>query len=121
VVTNRLSKAVRLVWSMYDPTRKQVLELSKYRFPLYKKDGELSKKYKVKYVCRGCSEFFESNEIQVDHITPIGVMPRFPFKEGELEAWFNKVFCPESNLQILCKPCHKIKSAQEAKERVCKT
>lgn len=78
-----------------------------------KKTGRQAKHYK----CNSCFGEFPSSEVQVDHIQPV----IDPFK-GFI-SWdevIKRMFCSVSNFQVLCKPCHLIKSNAEkrqAKER----
>lgn len=66
------------------------------------------------YRCAMCSGEFVAKEVQVDHIEPV-VDPTEGFVSWE--AYIDRMFCEEENLQVLCKPCHKIKTAEERKER----
>lgn len=71
------------------------------------------KRKRVSYECKKCKEKVSSSDINVDHIIPIG---RGVYNGIEDAHYFySLVFCPYSNLQILCKTCHKQKSAQERK------
>ena len=71
------------------------------------------KRKRVSYRCEDCQELFSSTEINVDHIQPIG---KGVYEEiRDAEAFYDLVFCDHSNLQILCKTCHKKKSAHERK------
>lgn len=80
----------------------------------YRNSGEIhSKRKRVSYPCSGCGKLFKGNEVNVDHIDPIG-HGVFDKIEDTIE-FFNAVYCDESNLQILCKSCHKEKTAKEKK------
>jgi 5-methylcytosine-specific restriction endonuclease McrA len=110
--------ALRQVWSRYSPERKQVLADAKVTQTKTNKDGSISKRPDVYYTCNGCKELFKLSEIQVDHDTPVGTSPGWPPDgSGMWDRYLLSINCPESNLQVLCKPCHNIKTAQEAKER----
>lgn len=69
------------------------------------------------YKCNCCYGEFPSSEVQVDHIQPV----IDPFK-GFI-TWdevIKRMFCGVDGFQVLCKPCHTIKSNAEkrqAKER----
>jgi 5-methylcytosine-specific restriction endonuclease McrA len=65
------------------------------------------------YTCALCSKVHPSSNVQVDHILPV-VAP-----EG-FDTWgtyIERLFCEQDNLQVVCKPCHKKKSASERKAR----
>jgi 5-methylcytosine-specific restriction endonuclease McrA len=59
-----------------------------------------------KYECADCGEIFKRKEIEVDHKIPVG---RF---EG-FDKYIERLFCDSRYLQILCKSCHKKKTAKD--------
>ena len=75
-----------------------------------KRSGRLAEHYR----CASCDSFFVARDVQVDHIEPV-VSPQ----EGFQDWWtyINRLYCEADNLQVLCKPCHKQKTAEERKER----
>lgn len=77
-----------------------------------KKDGSIAKKPHVFYKCAKCQKEFNSANIQVDHIEPV-VPLNIPSKHLSYNTLIERLFCDESNLQILCKVHHKEKSQQE--------
>lgn len=112
-----ISSALRRVWSLYSPTRKEALEIAKMELTLINKDGSISKRKKFMYLCQGCGKFFDKKEVQVDHIEPVGSVPDWPGNPGDWEKYIKAVNCEVENLQILCKPCHNKKSAEENAQR----
>jgi len=58
------------------------------------------------YQCMACKQLFPASQIQVDHIKPIGYNKSW-------DEFINNLFCEADNLQVLCKPCHKIKTNKE--------
>ena len=62
------------------------------------------------YKCAQCHNEFTTTNIQVDHKQPI-INPRVGF-EG-WDVYIDRLYCEKDNLQILCKPCHAIKTKQE--------
>lgn len=65
------------------------------------------------YECAECHKRFPAKDIQVDHVVPVVPVTGF-------ETWDNVIenlFCEADNLQVLCKPCHKLKSQKERQER----
>lgn len=50
--------------------------------------------------CNHCHFYFEKKGIKVDHIIPVG-----PPKE-DWTGYITRLFCDESNLQVLCNYCH---------------
>lgn len=75
-----------------------------------KKSGRLALHYK----CASCKKHFLGTEVEVDHIIPV-VDPFTGFTTWD--DYINRLFCSADNLQVLCKPCHKKKSAKERKLR----
>ena len=89
--------------------KKAFLDRHRVESPTYKKDGSLSKKISVDWECACCGEMVKSDNLNVDHIEPIG-----SFKSiEEVVDFFFRVFCAFDNLQILCKICHSRKTKYE--------
>lgn len=72
--------------------------------------GRIAKHYR----CAACSGEFPQTLIQVDHINPV-VDPQEGFTTWD--DVISNLFCEQDNLQVLCKPCHKIKTQNERKSR----
>lgn len=79
----------------YDPKRKRV-------------------KFWVK--CELCGGWEAKSNIQIDHFEPV-VPINSSFDEMSLDEVVNRMWCEENMLQPLCKPCHKLKTQAENKER----
>jgi 5-methylcytosine-specific restriction endonuclease McrA len=62
------------------------------------------------YQCAACSVEFVSNDVQVDHTSPV-VEPSKGFISWDV--YVDRLFCEKDNLQVLCLNCHKKKSATE--------
>lgn len=65
-----------------------------------------------RYTCNHCKEAFLEKDIQVDHIDkviPIGSS----INDMTFDDFINRLFCTVEELQILCKPCHLIKTKEE--------
>lgn len=67
-----------------------------------------------RYQCAFCMKLFSDKQIQIDHINPV-----VEVNSGfiNLDEFAKRLFCDDSNLQILCKPCHKEKTASENRLR----
>lgn len=75
-----------------------------------KKDGTKSKRYRVYYTCAGCGgRDFTAKQIQMDHISPIGL-------HTEMETWIKHLFCDATSYQCLCLSCHKHKTKEDRKQ-----
>ena len=62
------------------------------------------------YSCSICEGEFPQREVQVDHIVPVGSCPTW-------DIFIEKLFCEKDNLQVVCKPCHKIKTKEERESK----
>jgi 5-methylcytosine-specific restriction endonuclease McrA len=61
------------------------------------------------YECAHCKNQFGRKEVHVDHKIP--VIPLHGTNDFNLII--ERMFCPASGLQVLCKPCHKQKTKIE--------
>jgi len=74
-----------------------------------KKDGKRHKRPTTYYVCAECKGKFLAKDINVDHRIAIGQL----FDAAHLSGFIERMWCKYGNLQVLCKDCHKVKSAYE--------
>ncbi len=63
------------------------------------------------YKCAVCQKDHKRKNIDVDHITAIGKFTTF-------DKYIEKLFCDSSGLRVLCKPCHKIKTASDKSKKL---
>ena len=68
---------------------------------------------KMVYVCACCNDNFFRDEIQCDHIQPVVPVTGFVSYDDTIK----RMFCEKEGYQVLCKPCHTIKSNKENEER----
>jgi len=94
------------------PVVQEVLKEHRQEHPQYNKDGTLAKKPAVRYPCVECHNLHMGKNIQVDHIEPV-IPLNIPAKHACMDVVIGRLFCNKSNLQILCKDCHKTKSKEE--------
>ena len=73
----------------------------------------VGKRHKWVYTCEHCEGEFMDKEIQVDHIKPTGSLNEY----SDLPGFVQRLYCEKADMQILCKPCHLIKTANERRER----
>ena len=66
-------------------------------------------RHRFEYPCAHCDNYFKATEVQVDHIVPAGSLKDDP------ASFIQGLYCEPDNLQVLCKPCHKLKTAEERK------
>jgi hypothetical protein len=70
-------------------------------------------RHKFEYQCAKCKKWYQDKEVAIDHIEPAGSLKKY----GDLPRFVETLFCEADNLQILCHPCHTVKTAKERKER----
>lgn len=70
-----------------------------------------------RYICKSCGQAYGAKDVQVDHIDPV-VPLNVHVKDMFYQEIIDRMFCEKENLQVLCKPCHKIKTNKERKERL---
>lgn len=70
-------------------------------------------RHRFEYQCNHCNEWFKDSDTQVDHIVPAGSLLSYDHLPGFVE----RLFCEPDGLQVLCKPCHQVKTNDERKER----
>jgi|TARA_R110000851_G_scaffold142080_1_gene280422 5-methylcytosine-specific restriction endonuclease McrA len=79
-----------------------------------KKTGHMAYHYK----CAACTDLFVADDVQVDHIAPV-VDPAVGFVDWN--TFIERLYCEIAYFQVLCKPCHKLKTAEERSQRKKKT
>lgn len=107
---NFIISALRSASNRYPP-KYECLNAAKVGKKVNKATGRLAEHYK----CAACKKHFVAKEVQVDHIEPV-VSPLTGFIDWN--TFVARMFCPITNLQVLCKGCHKVKSDKEKKERL---
>jgi 5-methylcytosine-specific restriction endonuclease McrA len=75
--------------------------------------SELCAVGKDKRRCTTCREVFPRKLVHMDHIVPVGKQPR---EWADYPGYYERLFCPASNIQGLCKTCHKEKTIKDLKE-----
>lgn len=61
------------------------------------------------YECAECKSDTKRKNIDVDHVVPIGKFVTF-------DQFIERLFCNSSGLRVLCKACHKVKTASDKKK-----
>lgn len=56
------------------------------------------------------------SNVQVDHVLPVIAVTE-TLEDLSWDDLVNRIWCPESNLKVVCKPCHQIKTKLENKAR----
>lgn len=97
----------RYVWARW-PAKNEALKRACY----YKTVGH---RRRVFYKCELCGqEGLTRDQVAVDHILPRVAVEGF----DDLLSWIERTLCEAEGLQVICvNPCHKNKTAVEAKQR----
>ncbi len=69
-----------------------------------------------RYICAKCKNTFGQREVSVDHRQPVVPVTKH-LQDMDYNEIVQRLFCKKSNLQVLCKECHKAKTAEERKKR----
>ena len=72
-----------------------------------------SGRYAKHYLCARCENKFPAKLVEVNHIIPVVPVTGFDSWDGVIK----RLFCEESGLEVLCKPCHKEVTKGENEER----
>ena len=96
---------MRMLWTKWPVKFMVLLEARRaYKGP--------NKQQKWEYRCASCKQWCMQKNIQVDHIEDIGtITSKCTFYEV-----VSRFLSEPDNLQVLCKPCHKTKTAEERKK-----
>lgn len=99
------------------PVIREVMMKVRREVPKYNKDGSRAKKDSVQYKCNVCNTYVGSTHIAVDHITPV-----ISVSEGfiDFNTFIERLFCDVNNLQVICDPCHNLKTNSERISRLTK-
>lgn len=65
------------------------------------------------YKCKLCGDEVSAKKSKVDHIKPIVGVEGFTNWDSYIDA----MYCEVENLQLLCKPCHDVKTKEERDAR----
>ena len=64
-----------------------------------------------RYICAACKKAFVKGVVEIHHINPvINPLLTQTKKNITIQEFIDRTYCKEPNLQVLCKPCHKIKT-----------
>lgn len=68
---------------------------------------------KWEYQCSECTKWFKEKDIQVDHIVDAGSL-----RSGDdLKGFVERCFVEAGGYQVLCKPCHQLKTNEVRNEK----
>lgn len=99
---NFIRGALRKAATRY-PVKHQVLDDAKVFV-----EGQ---RHRFEYPCAECGGMFKRVDVEVDHIKPAGSLKEYE----DLPEFTRTLFCEADNMQVLCKPCHHVKTQAERK------
>jgi 5-methylcytosine-specific restriction endonuclease McrA len=77
-----------------------------------------NKRLKKEYLCAMCTQWFPRKHIEVDHIVPCGRLLSYE----DIGPFVERLACEDvDSYQVVCKPCHHWKTAQEKQKVVNKS
>lgn len=97
-VETAVRSALRRLW-LWSPMRTAALQRARIKRGIYR--------------CAKCKMATPKKSIAVDHVTPVTPVDGFDTWDGFIE----RLFCPPSHLNVLCKPCHTTKTKLENESR----
>lgn len=108
---NLLKGAIRRVFSRSELRRKALDKaiVADYHDPSRKRVTRWGR-------CAACNKLEPAYLLEVDHIDPVQP-PGVTLEEMAWDTVIDNVWCDESKLQAMCKPCHHDKSKRENAER----
>lgn len=98
-----LSTIVKKQWNLNNSARKECL-----------KNAQVSFTFPHKWKCTACLESFSESDRATDHIIPVGEIPK---TKKDFVAWCVRLFVEVEELQVLCHPCHQIKTNKDAHDK----
>lgn len=69
------------------------------------------------YLCAMCKRLYPKNQVAVDHIDPVVPIEWSRSGEWDWNIVISRLFCEQSNLQVLHKECHAKKTLAEGVQR----
>lgn len=99
-----IRSALRAAFRRYPPKYKAI-EKSRRK----KTHGKTKTRQRWEYKCAECKKHWPNKVVIVDHITPAGSLKSYK----DLPKFVENLFCSEDELQVLCKPCHYLKTMEE--------
>lgn len=88
------------------PPKWKILKLASVGKKVNSKTGRVGE-HKV---CASCKKEFPTAEVQVDHMEPVVDLDK---GFSTWDEFIYRLYCDTSNLQVLCKTCHLVKTKEE--------
>lgn len=89
---------------------KNALRRASYRWSARSEALKKARVNRGDYCCNSCKQIFIRKEVQLDHIIP-AINPLTGFVS--FDEYIDRLFCDESNFQVLCIICHKKKTLNQ--------
>ena len=95
------------------PPKYEVVDLAKREI---KKKRKGMGRFKYEYQCNVCNKWKTRKQVEVDHIHPCGSLKSYE----DLVGFCSRLFVGVDKLQVICKPCHAVKTKHDAELRKAK-
>lgn len=99
-----IRSGLRSKWMRWPP-RYKALELAR------RKSLSSNKRLKYEFQCALCEDWFQRDDVEVDHIEACGKLQRYE----DLPGFVKRLFVGVDKLRVLCKQCHRV-TTQISKE-----
>ena len=107
---SRLMSALRRTWR-HSPEYREALNSAKCEYTVPSKLGKPMRR--VHWHCAECHQFHPLTSVQVGHTVPVVLLTGFDSWDGVIA----RMFCPATELRVLCCACHDEETARERAER----
>ena len=73
-----------------------------------------NKRLKTEYKCAHCKKWYARKSVQIDHLIPCGSLKNW----DDVVPFIQRMTIEDvDGFQVLCKPCHKVKTSEERKNK----
>ena len=102
------------------PPKLECMKAAEVKVPLLDKEGNQAyysatakkagqPRTRTDFKCAHCSKVCKRANVEVDHIVGAGVLKDW----DDLVPFVQRLYCSVDGLQVLCKPCHLIKTKED--------
>jgi len=100
---SRIRSALRRTFRFWEPMKEALEKASR-------PSRSENKRLKKEYQCAHCQNWFKRADVEVDHIIPCGSLNSYE----EIVPFLKRLTVEEAGaFQVLCKPCHLIKTKKD--------
>lgn len=100
---------MRLIWSAYPVRTEHKDAMCVTVTPAMKATYGLHRQTKKAGQCVFCKHWFAKSKLETDHIIGNARLTQM----DDVDSYLDHLLCSPTNFQLVCKPCHKVKSYAE--------